>query len=841
MQKIQWFTAGGGGGGGTSYWTADGDNIYNNNSGFVGIGTDTPLQALHVVGKAIVDSGSNNLFIGDTNTGSGITSGQNSIGIGPNALRSVDSTTQYAVAIGSNAGRFGTNNHGMSIGFQAGYNGAQTSTYVGSSAGQNAAGQRNVGIGYRSGGGNSNGVQSLYGNVSIGYEAGLQLETAATAVGYQALTALTTGVSNTAVGYLAGSSITSSSYNTVVGYEAGRSQLDHSTSVTALGYRAGYSTTRGGIFIGVRAGENTNNSSNVFIGDGAGQNVTLGNSNVGVGNGALRSGGNGAGSVALGANAGRYTQSGGNTLIGFNAGYGVAGSSFSNTVAVGYEAGCNLTEGSGNVLLGYQAGRDLTSERDLLYIANSSTNTPLVYGQFPNTLLRVNAPLEVFGVTNVVGNTTVKGQFEVERSDSTTNLLTVADASLAYRIAGNNTSAQVTIDRDGSTSGDVVALKVGSNITIKRNGGGTPAFTVGNAGFIYTQTYNGDTVGNTNPFNNGAGMGVRNSVQGSKVILALFIKGVFGALNTAGATLEIGNPHAANANWTSDHATHFRNANRFEIDGANTTASEEKRYIFRYNRLMVASDPDDYRLGVQISGMANQQLGTSNNTQCTMTNGSNVVTLTTGTLRSWATVGTAIYFNDSSGGTFQQISSSSVKYTITSILSTTSFTISGVWTGDDGINVYAFLEPYSLTIRNWNKDVLARWKPDGQFEVGTTNISGSLDVTEAISYQITDVTHSSASEYLVGSTEYIVFNTWTGVSGQAFIRLPLVADSEGRVLRFKSDGTINNTDYVTITPNTSDTGVTIDGVASFDLDRDYDGIMLLCHNSNWFVIQRKSK
>lgn len=129
----------------------------------------------------------------------------------------------------------------------------------------------------------------------------------------------------------------------------------------------------------------------------------------------------------------------------------------------------------------------------------------------------------------------------------------------------------------------------------------------------------------------------------------------------------------------------------------------------------------------------------------------------------------------------------------------------------------------------------------GEFDNDFVRINGSFEVTEAVSYAITDVTHSAASEYLVGSTEFIVFNTWSGANGQAFVRLPLVANSEGRVLRFKSDGTINNSAYATITPNAADVGVTIDGLASFDLDRDYDGIMLLCHNSNWYVIQRKSK
>jgi hypothetical protein len=43
-----------GGGGGTSFWTASGNNIYNNNLGSVGIGTTAPQQKLDVSGASIL-------------------------------------------------------------------------------------------------------------------------------------------------------------------------------------------------------------------------------------------------------------------------------------------------------------------------------------------------------------------------------------------------------------------------------------------------------------------------------------------------------------------------------------------------------------------------------------------------------------------------------------------------------------------------------------------------------------------------------------------------------------------------------------------------------------------
>jgi hypothetical protein len=40
-----------------SVWTQSGNNIYNNNGGYVGIGTSTPVAPLHVAGNAVIGSG----------------------------------------------------------------------------------------------------------------------------------------------------------------------------------------------------------------------------------------------------------------------------------------------------------------------------------------------------------------------------------------------------------------------------------------------------------------------------------------------------------------------------------------------------------------------------------------------------------------------------------------------------------------------------------------------------------------------------------------------------------------------------------------------------------------
>ena len=121
---------------------------------------------------------------------------------------------------------------------------------------------------------------------------------------------------------------------------------------------------------------------------------------------------------------------------------------------------------------------------------------------------------------------------------------------------------------------------------------------------------------------------------------------------------------------------------------------------------------------------------------------------------------------------------------------------------------------------------------------GDTTMEGGLDHQGFLIENITDVTHSSGSTYNVQDTEYMIFNTWSGGNGTATINLPSAADNEGRLLRFKSDGTISANTSINVVPRS---GESVDGNGEFAFDRDYDGIMLMAHNDNWFIIQRKAK
>jgi hypothetical protein len=67
---------------------------------------------------------------------------------------------------------------------------------------------------------------------------------------------------------------------------------------------------------------------------------------------------------------------------------------FRFNTAIGYGAGYNNTTGIGNVFLGYYTGYNETGSNKL-YIDNSATSSPLIYGEFDNDILAVNSTVGI--------------------------------------------------------------------------------------------------------------------------------------------------------------------------------------------------------------------------------------------------------------------------------------------------------------------------------------------------------------------------------------------------------------------------------------------------------------
>jgi hypothetical protein len=95
-----------------------------------------------------------------------------------------------------------------------------------------------------------------------------------------------------------------------------------------------------------------------------------------------------------------------NTAIGYFAlGYNETGA---NNTALGRDVGFNNISGSGNVFLGFEAGYNETGSNKL-YIANNSTNPPLIYGDFSSARIGLGTitpgyKLDVVGDINFTGD-----------------------------------------------------------------------------------------------------------------------------------------------------------------------------------------------------------------------------------------------------------------------------------------------------------------------------------------------------------------------------------------------------------------------------------------------------
>jgi hypothetical protein len=179
---------------------------------------------------------------------------------------------------------------------------------------------------------------------------------------------------------------------------------------TGAGASIGTNTTASDTFIGAYAGnKNTTGFYNAFVGYGAGHSNQTGgwNTFVGYGAGYYNTASN---NTFVGNAAGYYNTASYNTFLGYGAGYL---NTASNNTFVGNAAGNNNASGNSNVFLGNRAGyNEMGSNK--LYIANSSTTTPLIYGEFDNQRLVVNGNLGI-------GTTSPQQKIDLGQGEITVN------------------------------------------------------------------------------------------------------------------------------------------------------------------------------------------------------------------------------------------------------------------------------------------------------------------------------------------------------------------------------------------------------------------------------------
>ena len=144
--------------------------------------------------------------------------------------------------------------------------------------------------------------------------------------------------------------------------------------------------------------------SSVFLGTDAGiDDDGTTNENVAIGENSFSNNTSGSNNTAIGYEASRFNTIGWyNTTIGSEANfYNMEGS---NNTIIGYMAGKGTTlhSKSGNIFLGFRAGYNETGNNKL-YIDNTDTINPLIYGEFDNNMIRINGDLDISGTLSGFG------------------------------------------------------------------------------------------------------------------------------------------------------------------------------------------------------------------------------------------------------------------------------------------------------------------------------------------------------------------------------------------------------------------------------------------------------
>jgi len=168
-----------------------------------------------------------------------------------------------------------------------------------------------------------------------------------------------------------------------------------------IGMNAGYSggsQTKENVFVGVFSGRNnTSGDGNATLGAFSGYDIRGSqNTFLGAFSGQYANSSTQSSNVFGGYASGRFATGNANTFLGKYAGIYRTGN---NNVMIGTNAGGGGTStakkgGSGNVFIGYQAGfNEANSNR--LYIDNSNTSNPLIWGDFSSNYVNVGGRLGI--------------------------------------------------------------------------------------------------------------------------------------------------------------------------------------------------------------------------------------------------------------------------------------------------------------------------------------------------------------------------------------------------------------------------------------------------------------
>ena len=263
------------------------DQLYvDTTTGYTGIGTSSPSEALDVNGNINIADGQYYKYGGQNalRLAKGTDTSYVNTFVGAGAG---NSSATRQTAIGYYAGKSNTGSRQTAVGMYTGQsNSGVRQTAIGYQAGYSNSGARQTALGYNTGNTNSGDYQTALGYYAGYYNTGARQTAIGYLTGYQ-----NSGTYQTSIGYSAGYQ-NSGTYQTSLGYSAGYKNTG--TQQTAFGYSAGYQNTgtyqtsigylagylnEGDSVIGIGSEATRNNSASdvVAIGYRAGKDNTVAN------------------------------------------------------------------------------------------------------------------------------------------------------------------------------------------------------------------------------------------------------------------------------------------------------------------------------------------------------------------------------------------------------------------------------------------------------------------------------------------------------------------------------------------------------------------------------------
>ena len=125
---------------------------------------------------------------------------------------------------------------------------------------------------------------------------------------------------------------------------------------------------------------------------------------------------------------------------------------------------------------------------------------------------------------------------------------------------------------------------------------------------------------------------------------------------------------------------------------------------------------------------------------------------------------------------------------------------------------------------------------DVKVNFGSTAASGN----EGLAYLTPQlITAAPAASDNVNADHNLVLISWSGANGNFTLNLPLASANTNRLIRITTDGSLSSGagDKIDITATG---GETIDGNASFQISKQYEGLAIFSTGSEWIIVQAKA-